>query len=155
MNKNNNNKFLIRCAVHALILKNEKILLYRRVNTNWQDGKYGMPGGHLEAGETVLQATVREIKEESGLDVKPEDLVLVHTSHRYYDPGKSIETNHDYIDLFFKVTSWTGDPIITSENKSDEMKWVDIRGLPENTLGYEKSMIENYLNGKYYSEFSS
>lgn len=151
---NDEKRHMLRCAVYVLFIKDNKLLMYRRANTGWQDGKYGIPAGHLESNENVLNAAVREAKEESNLDVNINDLKLVHTSHRIFIPGKSIETNLDYIDLVFLAKKWTGEPIITSENKSDEMIWVDLNDIPENTSKYIKSIIENYKNNINFSIFS-
>jgi 8-oxo-dGTP diphosphatase len=148
------NRFLIRCAVHGFIFKDNKILLYRRANTDWKNGKYGVPAGHLEPQESLKEAVIREIKEESGLTVKEHDLNLVHISHRVFNPKKSVETNKDYIDIFFEVTKFTGEPYVTEENKSDDMIWANINNLPKETLEYIKSAIENYTLGNIYSEFS-
>ena len=40
--------------------------MVRRTNTGFQDGSYGPAGGHLEDGETIKQAAIRECKEEKG-----------------------------------------------------------------------------------------
>ena len=106
-------KFTLRCAIYALFIRNNKLLLFRRANTGWQDGLYGIPGGHLEKDETILQGACREALEESGLKVKPDDLELTHIVHR--------KSNYVYIDLFFKTTKWEGEPSITEENKSDKI----------------------------------
>lgn len=107
-------RFEVRCTVYAIVIKDNKILLYRRINTGWEDGKYNFPGGHLEANESVIDACIRETKEESGIDVTPSDLELAHVMHRYPKEG-SIETNKNVVDLFFKIKSWTGEASITEE----------------------------------------
>lgn len=151
----NNDRFTLRCAVYVMFVKNNKILLYRRVNTGWQDGKFGIPGGHLEDGETVSQAAVREAKEETELIVKESDLQLVEVGHRQFVAGKSKESTNDYIDIIFKAKKWKGNPIITKENKSDEILWVDPKKLPKNTIKSVSLMIENYLNKINYFYFNN
>ena len=151
----NEKRHNLKCAVYVLFIKNSKILLYRRANTGWQDGKYGTPAGHLEKNENIINAAVREAKEESGLTVKAKDLEFVHVVHRLFVKGKSIETNRDYIDFFFLAKKWKGQPMITEENKSDDMIWANLNNLPPNILKNVKLMIDNFLNKKYFSENKS
>lgn len=48
----------------------KEILLALRKNTGYRDGKYELPGGHVEEGEDLMQAMVREAKEELMIEVK-------------------------------------------------------------------------------------
>ena len=52
-----------------------KVLLQRRGDSN----KWGFPGGAIEIGETPEMAAIREVKEETGLDVKVTDLIGIYT----------------------------------------------------------------------------
>lgn len=65
-----------RIGIYAVIVKDGKILLTRQ----W-DG-YGIIGGGVEKGETLEEAFVREVKEETGLDVTPER--LIHTATTFF-----------------------------------------------------------------------
>ncbi len=62
-------------TVGALIVNNEgRILLVK--SYKWFD-KYTLPGGHIEVGETMVDAVKREVKEEVGLDVDVVDMLLM------------------------------------------------------------------------------
>ncbi len=62
-------------TVGALIVNKEgKILLTK--SHKWFD-KYTLPGGHIEVGETMKEAIIREVKEETGLDVEVAELLLM------------------------------------------------------------------------------
>src|SRR4030067_2262609 len=63
-------------GVGAIILDGEKILLEKRKNAPGK-GKWSVPGGLVEHGEGVEQAVIREVKEETGLDVYEPRLVDV------------------------------------------------------------------------------
>jgi 8-oxo-dGTP diphosphatase len=147
-------RFKLIATVYVIFIKNNKILLYKRVNTNWQDGKYNFPGGHLEENETIFEAAVREAYEESGLKVDPKDLELVHVMHRLPVEGVSLETNRNIIDIFFKATKWSGEPKITEENKSDDMIWADLNDLPEDMVMFEKAALDEIKKGSKISVFS-
>lgn len=150
----NERNFRVTCSVYILFVKDKNVLMYRRINTDWQNGKYNVPGGHLEQNETAMQGAVREAIEETGLVVSEKDLKLVHVLHRLPKSDKTAETNQDNIDLFFEARKWTGEPKITEENKSDKMIWTPIENLPDDTLLFEKYVIGQILNKEIYSEFS-
>lgn len=65
----NNERFTLRCATYLLLIKSGKILLQRRFNTGWKDGKYTLISGHLDGQETIAQAMVREAEEEAGIPI--------------------------------------------------------------------------------------
>lgn len=56
----------------VVIWRNEKLLLVRNSYLDY----YSLPGGYLKSGETALEAAVRELTEEIGLRVRPDELVL-------------------------------------------------------------------------------
>lgn len=133
----------LKVAVYIFLIKDGKILLGRRFKTGWMDGKYGLPSGHLEENETLMEGLIREVREETGVELVPENVEFVHVMHR-----KSI-----YIDLFFVAKDWSGEPKITEEDKCDDMNWFPLDSLPENIIPSVKFVIENYQKGIQFSEF--
>lgn len=75
-------KFTYVGSSYLLLICDGKILLQRRCNTGFEDGNYGLPAGHLDGNETAREGGAREIKEEIGLSIKPEDMKVVHVMHR-------------------------------------------------------------------------
>jgi 8-oxo-dGTP diphosphatase len=69
-------------TVDALILFEGKIVLIRRLNPPFEND-FALPGGFVEVGETVEVATVREAKEETGLDIS-----LIKLLGVYSDPAR-------------------------------------------------------------------
>jgi len=63
-------------GVGAIIIEQQKVLLVRRANPPLQ-GEWSIPGGMVETGETTREAVVREVHEETGLEVKPVQLLEV------------------------------------------------------------------------------
>ena len=57
-------------AVSAAIFRGERVLIVRRARPPAR-GLYTLPGGVVELGETLEQAVIREIREETGLDIEP------------------------------------------------------------------------------------
>ena len=64
-----------KVAVH-LILTNDRgeCLFLRRFNTGYKDGEYGLVSGHVEEGENLKSAMIREAREEVGITLSPDDL---------------------------------------------------------------------------------
>jgi 8-oxo-dGTP pyrophosphatase MutT (NUDIX family) len=66
----------LRASVSAVIFdRRDRVLLQQRSD----GGQWGLPGGSVEIGESVAQAIVREVREETGLDVVPRRLIGVYS----------------------------------------------------------------------------
>ena len=137
---------MLRAAVYFAPIKDGKILMLRRFNTGYADGKYSFVAGHIDGNETVSQAMVREAKEEAGIDIHPNDLKFLNVLHR-----KS--PDREYIDFFFTASTWTGEPEIMEPDKCDDLRWFDLNKIPENTLDYIKKIIKDIQNSKVFSEY--
>ena len=138
-------RFKVVPSVYLILTKNNRILLSRRYNTGFFDGYYSFPAGHLDGGETLKQAMVREASEEIGIPLDLNDLELVHTLNRKM-------LNDERVDFFFTVKKWQGQPEIMEPDKCDDLAWFEFNGLPENTIPYIKQVIDSYLNNINYSE---
>lgn len=137
-------RFKINAAVYLLLLKEGKVLLSRRFNTGYMDGGYSLPAGHLEEGETLTACMRREAEEEVGIQLDTKNLKLVHVMHR--------KTNRFYIDCFFTVHSWVGEPRVCEPDKCDRVEWFELIHLPDNILPYVKLAIENSQKNILFSE---
>src|ERR1017187_7851758 len=74
-------RYMLTGDVHLLLLNPEGLVLFgRRQNTGFEDGAWHVPAGHLEASESVVQALIREAKEEVGVTIAPEDVEFAHTA---------------------------------------------------------------------------
>ncbi len=138
-------RFKIIPSVYLILIKDNKILLSRRYNTGYQDGKYSLPAGHLEGNETFKHGLVREVKEEIGVILDPVDLELVHTMDRMIP-------DDERADFFFIAKKWRGEPKVMEPEKCDDLSWFNINHLPENIVPYIKQAIDSFLNNIIYSE---
>lgn len=121
-----------------------QILLQRRCNTGYMDGKYDMAcSGHLEEGESLSMAVVREAKEELGIDIQEKDLEFVSVLHPYQE---------GYLNVFFSTKRFKGIPQIMEKEKCDDLRWFNKRNLPENTIERIKQVIKCMENGIIYDD---
>ncbi len=125
-----------------------QILLHRRKNTGYQDGKWDIAAsGHVDEGETAKMAVVRECAEELGIDVKIKDLSFVHLSHRVSNTG-----GRTYYDIYFVVNKYHGIPKVIEPDKCSELRWFKIDNLPNEIIDIRKIALDNYRNDIQYSE---
>lgn len=132
-------------TVHLFFIKDHKILLARRLNTGYRDGDYSVPAGHLDGGETVVEAGCREALEEVGVALSGDDLVFTGVMHRIEDEER--------VDFFLVVTKWPREPFNNEPEKCDDLRWVDLDALPVNTVPYVRQAIHNHLDGNRFDEF--
>lgn len=138
--------------VRAIIIRQNKILLIKRIKPN--KTYWVFPGGGIEKGETTEQALIREIKEESGLDIKVKDLFLERSSDK---PGME-----DITEYFFtsdivggKFGSGKGPEYEPNSNYQGEYKleWINIADLPKINLKSEE--VKDLLIKKYEKNLSA
>ena len=133
-------------ASYLILIKDRQVLLARRYQTGFEDGKYSLPAGHVEAGETSTQALIREAKEEIGVTLAREQVRVSHVMHR-----KTLD--REYVDMFYIAEKWSGEMENKEPDKCDDLSWFPIDQLPETTIPYVKRALENSFNGTAYSEY--
>lgn len=110
----------VELTVLCLLYKEDKYLLQDRVSKDWKG--YTLPGGHVEAGESIVDAVIREMKEETGLTVVNPKLCGVKQF-----PIKEGR----YLVFLFKSNEFYGD-VVSSEEGT--MHWVSKEQLNEVNL---------------------
>jgi ADP-ribose pyrophosphatase YjhB (NUDIX family) len=119
----------IRPSVSAVIFdRTRKLLLQQRSD----GGQWGLPGGAVEIGESVTQAVVREVREETGLDVHPRRLVGV-----YSDPALQVVRYPDgnvwqYVSVCFECTVRGG--TLTTCDETLALEYFALHRLPRTLL---------------------
>ncbi len=133
-----------KVAVH-LILTNDRgeCLFLRRFNTGYKDGEYGLVSGHVEEGENLKSAMIREVREEVGITLSPDDLDVV---------GVIPSLPNNYVYFFLQAATWFGDVKNMEPHKCDDVRWFDLHALPDNTVFYVRWAIGNYLEGNWFRE---
>jgi len=147
-------KFKIVPSSYIILVKNNKILLSRRLNTGYMDGKYGLVAGHVEKNEGFTKAIIREANEEAGIILKPNDLKLVYLMNRCEPQNNQKNPGlRERVDVFFTAKKWQGEIKNLEPNKCDDLSWFPLNKLPKNIIPYIKFVILNFNKNKFYSEF--
>ncbi len=125
-------------TVGALIFNPERKLLLVRSH-KWRD-KYVVPGGHIELGETCLEALKREVKEETGLEIH--DIEYIAFQEFIFDDAFWKKRHF----IFFDYACKTDSTSIQLNDESEEYLWVSL----EETAGlsiepYTQRSIQEYL----------
>lgn len=112
------------CGCIILNNKNQILLILQNA------GHWGLPKGHVEEGETEEQTAIREVKEETNVDV------IVDTNLRYrmvYNPKEDVEK-----EVIYFIAKNTSNDCKPQLEGVQEMKWLDIDNAI-NTITYENS----------------
>jgi 8-oxo-dGTP diphosphatase len=117
-------------GVGALVQHDGRVLLVREGDPESGEARWLLPGGEVEAGERHAAALVRELREETGIDVTPgERLAVVRNVLRH--EGRSRSFRFAIHGATAETTALADDPGLDGEG-IETARWVE--GLPENTL---------------------
>lgn len=123
------NKYLVdveelqwRPSAYGVVIKDDSIVLTK------QQGTFHLPGGGVERGETYEEAVMREIREETGLEVKNPELITVTTTFfTYYDEALKKHIHNQSILLFYACELVGGELSMDGFEESEKK----IGGMPE------------------------
>lgn len=145
-----NHKFVLLQDGAVAIIENEKgeILLQRRSDNNL----WGIPGGCQELGESFEETIIREIKEETNLDIEEKDLTLIDivsgkSRMRKYPNGDVVINNTP----LYYINKYSGE--LKCDEESKEMRFFDINDLPKNQ--HDSDLIEVYKKYKYSNDIKN
>lgn len=126
-----------------------EILMLQRANTGYMDGRYSFVAGHIEFGEPVTEAMIREAQEEAGVTVAAGDLTFAHVCHRRSDDDLI------YYDFFFRASNWVGDVTNMEPDRCTDLSWFARDALPQKTIPYIRGIIEHiYTQRGSFSEYN-
>lgn len=132
---------IVRIGVAAIVRRDDgQILLERRSDCGW----WGLPGGRVEPGESITEAALREVFEETGLTVRITGLVGL-----YSEPEERIVTYPDnvvhLIDAAVAAEVVSGRLTISPE--SEELQFFDPQRLPADLVPPARRLLADYAQG--------
>ncbi len=111
-----------RIGVGVIIRNTDKILLGKRKGSHGT-GTWGLPGGHLDAGEDIPTCAIRETMEETGLSISA-------IQHAGFTNSVFTSIDKQYITLFVEAGQYEGEPRIEEPDKCEEWRWFQVNELP-------------------------
>ena len=133
-------KLILNCA-GALIIRNGRILFQRRTD----NGRWGLIGGLVEMNETYTQAALREIREETGLEVELESFLgIFHNHNMVWSNGDAAHV----ISAMFTARIVSGEPRIDEE--SYELRFFGKDEIPELFAEDHIAALDAYFSGVRY-----
>lgn len=112
-------------AVHAAILKENRILLIKRLNEPSR-GRWSLPGGRIELGETIYEAIKREVLEECSIEIEIEHVLDVGSNIVRDDEGR---IRYHYV-LIYVLARHTGGEVRAQSDAGDFM-WARAEEIPK------------------------
>ena len=129
----------VELTVLCLVEDGNKILLQNRIKKDWQG--YTLPGGHVEKDESFVDAVIREMKEETGLDIKNPVLVGVKQFPIKY--GR-------YVVFLYKTNEFEGELQSSNEGK---MEWIEYKDISKIKTVDDFEELLKVMNSNELSEF--
>jgi 8-oxo-dGTP diphosphatase len=146
-------RFMTRQAVFVIVYNDKNEVLLQQRDKEYLRGYWDFPSGHVECGEELQVAAIRELAEETGVMGNSEDLRLVHIDQYFIEV--------DYVNYVFELRSWQGKPHILEPEKCSAMDWFSIDDLPKkcvNTVraversGFDAELTYSVTNRKTYTD---
>jgi len=134
----------VELTVLCLITDGDRVLLQNRIKEDWKG--YALPGGHVEMGESFVDAVIREMKEETGLDIKNPKLAGI----KQFPIQDGKYENGRYIVLLFKACEFSGEVISSEEG---QMEWIDYDHLAEIEAVDDLEELIHVINNQNLTEF--
>jgi 8-oxo-dGTP diphosphatase len=126
-------------GVGAIIIEDDRVLLVKRGHAPLQ-GRWSIPGGVLEVGETLRKAVVREAREETGLTIEPGELLGVFER---VVPDEQGRMRYHYVLIDFLCRRVTGE--LVAADDAEEARWFGPDEL--GALGLARETEEVILKG--------
>ena len=131
-------KYEGRTATAVIEFPQYKILLIKRNTVPFKD-YWALPGGRSEPTENVEQTIVREVKEETGLDVE-----VIRKIGEYHEQGVESAFEYDYYPACFLVKV-VGGEIRKQESEIQDIELFSVEDIPTNLAFVHNKMVADYL----------
>ena len=131
-------------TVLCLIHDEERYLLQDRVSEDWKG--YTLPGGHVEPGESIVEAVIREMKEETGLTIRSPRLCGI----KQFPLKDGDYANGRYLVFLYETSAFEGELVSSDEGA---MHWVEKKEINNVNLVEDFLDLIDVMMNENYSEF--
>ncbi len=132
----------IKIGCELFVLRDKAILLGKRKNC-YGEGSWGLPGGHLEYGETLIDCARRELKEELGIEAICLRPIIITDNLNY---------RGQYVHISFLVKQFSGEIKCMEPELCSECLFFESEKLPPNIFGPHQKILKAYLSNCLYLE---
>jgi 8-oxo-dGTP diphosphatase len=127
-----------RIGVGVIIERNGQVLLLKRTNVHGA-GTWSTPGGHLEYGESPEECAIREVKEETGVDIG--NVIFKGITNDLFE----VSEKH-YITIWMEGRHLSGEPVADAAQEASDMGWFSWDALPKPLF----LPLQNFMEGRLY-----
>lgn len=127
-----------KVGIGVFVRKDNTILLGKRKSMTHGHGEWGLPGGHLEMGETFEACCQREVFEETGLSIR--NIRKLAFTNDFFP-----ESNLHYVTLYFTADYAGGELINKEPHKCEGWQWFWLDQLPKPLFCGVEEIISNYF----------
>lgn len=138
-------EYIIKVGIGVMILKDNKVLLGHRIQNGRDTGgiyepdSWCLPGGKQEYGETIFEGAMREVKEETNLNISELEV---------FGAGDDIQPEKHFVTIWVIAHACGGELKVTEPEKQDAWEWFPLDELPENLYSPSRRFLEAYLKRK-------
>lgn len=122
-------------AVIAVVRRQDEVLLVRRINPP-DAGLWGFPGGRIEPGETLAEATLRELREETGVSATAGPVI---DTLDVLDRGEDGTLRHHFILVAVACDWWAGEPVAADD--ASDAAWFRIADLDPDDPAFSRDVV--------------
>ena len=136
-------RYELAAVVHTFVwdITGQNLLLLERVNTGLMDGRHTLPGGHLQSGETLVDAAIREVREEVDIEIEHLKPCCVLP----YSGG---------VNFVFSSTKWRGLIRNAEPDVCASVGWFRRNQLPESVVPWLSKALELLETGAWFYDFT-
>ena len=131
-------RFKIPVGNFIILRQGDNVLLQLRKNCAFS-GYWGFVGGHLDGNEKIISGAIREAKEEVGIDIRPEDLVLKTICHS--------NKGSEYLLFYFECCKWSGNIENKEPDKCECLQWYPWDNIPTHIYPASTGVVDKINAG--------
>jgi 8-oxo-dGTP diphosphatase len=133
---------IFKVGSNALVFRDGAVLLGLRKNC-YSAGNWGLPGGHVEIGESLADAVARELLEETGMTA---------TRFEFANVVNRPRDDAHYVLVSFHAIDVLGEPELREPDRCEEWRWFSGEELPKNIVESHHKQITLFKEGGIFSE---